>query len=88
MCNKSAVLTKYNQMKRVSRLFPALVNVDRLNRALGIAMSQKAQAEDYREYHPTTCTCGCKDWEYRDAPRRKYTGACKHQLAAQLLLVE
>ena len=89
--NKGLVFGRYNHLRKIARENPEAVDAARLNRALGIALSPKAQAADAQEYHPATCDCGCKDWQYKDARKRKnvkgecYTGPCKHQLAAMLL---
>ncbi len=79
------LLAKYNQLKGVARHFPQLVDVARLNKALGIAMSNSYFEVDKAEYHTTTCTCGCADYTYSHAPRRHYAGPCKHILAENLL---
>ncbi len=79
------LLARYNQLKGVAIRFPHLVDLARLNKALGIAMSNNYFVGDKAEYHPTTCTCGCADYTYSHAPRRQYAGPSKHILAEQLI---
>lgn len=85
--SKSSIFTAYNQGKAVARRSPKVVDMSRLNRALGIAMSVKAQAED-AAYHATETHCDCPDWTYRLSARRNYTGPCKHMIAARLMREE
>jgi hypothetical protein len=81
----STIFGTYNRLRKVARLNPGMVSMQRLNKALSIAQSHRTLAEKVEAYHPTTCTCGCKDQQYSFAPNRRYTGPCKHELAVMLV---
>lgn len=78
---KSELFTAYNKARNAARRAGDLKLIERLNKALGILQSKAYYAGDRVLYIPTLTACGCKDWEYRNAAKRAYTGACKHMLA-------
>jgi hypothetical protein len=82
---KSEIFTAYNQARAIARRAGDLKQIERLNKALGILMSKNYYATEKSAYAPTFYTCGCKDWQYKNAARRAYTGPCKHMLADALL---
>lgn len=84
---KSELFTAYNKMRAAMRRAGDVKGLERLNKALGILQSKAYYQGERGEYLPTLASCGCKDWEYRNAKRRAYTGACKHMLAESLLLM-
>ena len=55
--------------------------LNRLNKALGILQHHDYYEAEKALYRPTFASCGCKDWEFRNAANRKYTGPCKHMAA-------
>lgn len=83
---KSEIFTVYNKMRAALRKAGNEKALCRLNKALGILQSKDYFNQFEREsYNPTADSCGCKDWQYRFSKRRKYTGACKHMLASQMM---
>lgn len=78
---KSELFTAYNKARTAARRQGDTKLIERLNKALGILQSKLYYAGDRVLYIPTVTACGCKDWEYRHAAKRAYTGACKHMLA-------
>ena len=84
---KSELFTAYNNARNAARRAGDLKLIERLNKALGILQSKAYYAGDRVLYIPTLTACGCKDWEYRHAAKRAYTGPCKHMLAEQLQTV-
>lgn len=83
---KSEIFTVYNKARAAARKAGDSKRIDRLNKALGILLSKDYFAGDKSEYQPSYFTCGCKDWQYRHAARRAYSGPCKHMIAESLLL--
>ena len=82
----SNLFTAYNKAKTNARRLGEPKLIDRLNKALGILMSLDYYHGERSIYQPSTFSCGCKDWQFRNAARRQYTGACKHMLAENLLI--
>ena len=82
---KSEIFTVYNQLRAYARKHPDIIDPARVNRALGILQSKAYYMGEKVFYSPTAGSCGCKDWEFRFARRRNYTGACKHMIAEMLL---
>ena len=82
----SQLFTAYNKAKASARRSGETKLVDRLNKALGILMSRGYYSGEKATYQPSTFSCGCQDWKFRNAARRQYTGACKHMLAEGLLI--
>jgi hypothetical protein len=82
---KSEIFTVYNIARAAARKAGDTKKIDRLNKALGILLSKSYYEGEKAEYQPTYFSCGCKDWQYRNAARRDYHGACKHMLAELLL---
>lgn len=78
---KSELFTAYNKARNAARRAGDLKLIERLNKALGILQSKAYYAGDRVLYIPTLTACGCKDWEYRNAVKRAYTGPCKHMIA-------
>ena len=83
--SKSLLFTVYNKFRSFARKNPHLLDEKRVNKALGIMQSKAYYAGDRSAYLPSTESCGCKDWEFRFAHRRKYTGPCKHMIAEMML---
>ena len=83
---KSELFTVYNKMRGALRTLDNEKAIERLNKALGILMSKDGLAR-LAEYNTVDGDCDCKDWQYRYAKLRKWNGACKHQMAA-IMLVE
>ena len=81
---KSEIFTVYNKLRAALRLTGNQKAIERINRALGILQS-KALFEKLSEYRPTQGDCTCKDWEYRFARKRAYTGICKHSMVVIML---
>ena len=77
---KSEIFTAYNKARTAARRAGDLKLIERLNKALGILQSKAYYAGDRVLYIPTLTACGCKDWEFRHAAKRAYTGPCKHIL--------
>lgn len=83
---KSEIFTAYNKARAHARKAGSTKQIERLNKALGILLSNDYyQADTRTEYQPTTYSCGCKDWQYRHAARRDYHGICKHMEAERML---
>lgn len=82
---KSEIFSIYNKLKSLARKDGDLKKIDRLNKALGILMSNSYYSGDKKNYSPTSFTCGCKDWEFHHAARRGYTGPCKHMLTETMI---
>lgn len=82
---KSELFTAYNKARTAARRQGDNKLIDRLNKALGILQSKDYYAGDRLAYIPTVSACGCKDWEYRHAAKRAYTGPCKHMIAEQMI---
>ena len=59
--------------------------IQRLHKAFSILQSNQYYQDEKSLYHPTTHSCNCKDWEYRHAHKRGYTGYCGHVIAEILL---
>lgn len=78
---KSEIFTAYNILKAAMKKQGDTKAIERLNKALGILQSKAYYMGGKNEYQPTTFDCGCKDWEFRYARKRGYTGPCKHMLA-------
>jgi hypothetical protein len=55
--------------------------LDRLYKALGILQHHDYYEAEKALYNPNRSTCNCRDWEFHNAARRKYTGPCKHMTA-------
>jgi hypothetical protein len=83
---KSEVFTVYNKARAAARKAGDLKKIERLNKALGILLSKSYYQDEKAAYSPTFYTCGCKDWQFKNAARRAYTGPCKHMLAELLML--
>lgn len=80
--SKSEIFTVYNRMRAIARKMDSPAKaLQRLNKALGILQSKNYYQAEKETYNPTAHTCKCKDWEFRFAHKRAYTGACKHMLA-------
>lgn len=82
----SQIFKAYNQARGRARRLGELKQVDRLNKALGILQSADYYQSEKAIYHPSRGSCNCKDWQYRHAAKRQYTGACKHMLAESLTI--
>jgi hypothetical protein len=83
---KSELFSSYNKARAaIRRNGNNPKEIERLNKALGILQSKAYYAGDRVTYIPTVSACGCKDWEYRHAAKRQYTGPCKHMTAEQLI---
>lgn len=83
---KSELFTAYNRLRAAARKAGDTKKVERLNKALGILQSKEYYQGERAEYDPCLYSCGCKDWEFRNAKRRAYTGPCKHMLAEEMLV--
>jgi hypothetical protein len=83
---RSEIFTAYNKARASARKAGNVKQIERLNKALGILLSKSYYEGEKATYQPTYFTCGCKDWQYRHAAKRAYTGGCKHMLAESLLL--
>jgi len=82
---KSEIFTAYNKLRAAARKAGDVKRIERLNKALGILQSKDYYQGERAEYDPCLYSCGCKDWEFKNAKRRAYTGPCKHMLAEELL---
>ena len=83
---KSELFTAYNKARTAARRQGNVKLIERLNKALGILQSRAYYTTGDRViYFPTVSACGCKDWQYRHAAKRQYTGPCKHMIGEQLL---
>lgn len=83
---KSELFTAYNKARSEARRAGDSKLIERLNKALGILQSKAYyNGGDRVIYFPTVSACGCKDWQYRHAAKRAYTGPCKHMVAEQML---
>jgi len=88
--NPSEVFSAYNKIRTKYRDFPNLIDPGRLNKALGILQSYALEGK-LDEYVTQADHCYCKDFEFKNASRRKnsegtrYTGPCKHQLVVIML---
>ncbi len=88
---RSRAWSLYNRLRKYARVHPVLIDINRLNRAIGIVNSTRLMAEDEFMYSATSEECSCPDMQYRLSQRRKgangerYTGVCKHVLAHRLL---
>ena len=82
----SQIFKAYNQAKAIARRAGDLKCIERLNKALGILMSTSYYQDQKAAYQPTSASCNCKDWEFRHAARRQYSGPCKHMHAEALML--
>ena len=81
---KSELFTVYNKARAKARRDGDTKRIDRLNKSLGILQSKAYYTDDKTAYIPTLTDCGCKDWYFRFAKNRAYTGRCKHMLAEAL----
>ncbi len=81
---KSEIFVAYNQLKAIAKRDGDTKKIDRLNKALGILMSNNYYA-DKEAYSPSIGSCGCKDWEFNYSKKRAYTGPCKHMLAELMI---
>jgi hypothetical protein len=82
----SQIFKAYNQAKHQARRAGDQKRIDRLNKALGVLLSRNYYQDQKAAYQPSTSDCRCKDWEFRHATKRQYTGPCKHMLAEAILL--
>jgi hypothetical protein len=82
----SQIFKAYNQAKHQARRAGDQKRIDRLNKALGVLLSSNYYQDQKAAYQPSTSDCRCKDWEFRHAAKRQYTGPCKHMLAETILL--
>ena len=81
---KSEIFRAYNKMRGTLKGDPKAQQ--RLNKALGILQSKNGRLPDVlAEYRPSASFCGCKDWEFRFARKRAYTGICKHMMVVTML---
>lgn len=82
---KRKLFVVYNQAvaaaKRKNDPMTAEKICNRLKKALGIMQSLEYYLEEKALYQPTFQSCGCKDFEFRNANKRQYKGMCKHQMA-------
>jgi len=83
--SKSELFSAYNKARAAARRAGDTKRIERLNKALGILQSKNYYTGERIAYTPTTHSCGCKDWQFRFAKKRAYTGECKHMLAEQLV---
>lgn len=83
---KSELFTAYNKARAIARRAGDVKQIERLNKALGILQTKDYYSGERAVYMPSYFSCGCKDWQYRHAARRAYTGGCKHMLAEAMLL--
>lgn len=79
--SKSELMTAYNKARTALRRAGDVKAIERLNKAFGILQSKSYYNGDRVLYIPTATACGCKDWQYRLAAKRAYTGPCKHMIA-------
>jgi len=49
---RAEIFTRYNRLRRAAMRQPDPLDLGRLNRALGIALSQKSRIKDTTLYHP------------------------------------
>jgi hypothetical protein len=82
---RSEIFTAYNIARAAARKAGNTKLIERLNKALGILLSKSYYDGEKALYIPTLSDCGCKDWQFRHAARRGYTGPCKHMLAEALI---
>ena len=82
----SQIFKAYNQARTHARRGGDLKRIERINKALGILLSSNYYQNEKENYQPSTSSCTCKDWEFRHAAKRQYTGGCKHMLAESMLL--
>jgi hypothetical protein len=82
---KSEIFTAYNKARAEARKSGDVKLIERLNKALGILQSKDYYAGERLAYIPTAHSCGCKDWEFRHAAKRAYTGGCKHMLSEVMM---
>lgn len=82
---KSELFTVYNKLRAELKRQGNTKGIERLNKALGILQSKAYYTGDKIAYRPESAGCGCKDWQYRSARKRAYTGPCKHMLAEILV---
>jgi hypothetical protein len=82
---KSEIFTAYNKMRAAARRAGNVKQIERLNKALGILLSNEYYAGERLAYIPTAHSCGCRDWEFRLSAKRQYTGGCKHMLAESMM---
>jgi predicted nucleic acid-binding Zn finger protein len=83
---KSEIFTAYNKARAQARRAGDTKQVERLNKALGVMLSKSYYTGEKADYMPTHFSCNCKDWQFKYARRRAYTGPCKHMLAESLLM--
>lgn len=83
--SKSELMTAYNKARAIYRRAGDVKAIERLNKAFGILQSKAYYEGGDREiYFPTASACGCKDWQFRLAAKRAYTGPCKHMIAESM----
>lgn len=82
--SRSELFTQYNKARAQARREGNGKLIERLNKALGILQSKAYYQGERITYIPTVSACGCKDWEFRHAAKRAYSGPCKHMIAEQL----
>lgn len=86
--NKRKLFIVYNRAVAKAKRLPNNAGdkiIQRLKLALGILQHHDYYQAEKELYHPNTRSCGCKDWQYRKAHKRAYTGHCKHMIAEVLL---
>lgn len=81
---KQKIFVVFNQARARAKnehpeQFPQISS--RLYKALGILQHHDYYEAEKALYNPTRSYCGCKDWEFHYAAKRKYTGPCKHMTA-------
>lgn len=88
---KARAWRMYNFFRKYARVHPVVIDINRLNRAIGIINSPRLMAEDEFMYSATSDDCECPDMQYYNSRRRKatngeqYSGPCKHVLAHRLM---
>ena len=73
--DRSKLFGAFNRLRAYSRRHPGVLDVRRVNRALGVA-----QRKQPRPYETTVSGCTCMDW----LCRHRSAGPCKHILAIRL----
>lgn len=72
-----------NKLKSVYKDEPKALQ--RIGKAMGILQSNYTEQKLMNDYGTTPDWCFCKDWEFRMAKNRAYTGICKHMFACVML---
>lgn len=84
--NKRKLFIVFNRaVAKARKAQEAAKLIQRIYLALGILQHHDYYVAEKSLYNPTTHSCNCNDWLYRNAAKRQYHGRCKHMIAEILL---